>query len=136
MFKNVTFNNLYFFIPNLIPSVETQLMFNEATQNKYKISYDEYYTERRVISDLLVQHDIGSAQQVNSPEYLIHAHQTKKRNKTPDKKNLKARFDNLDHRKCYVEIDGLRYPRDGVSTDYTENDYIDQYRDSKQYFHG
>ena len=38
---NVTINNLYLHIPNLIPSVETQVMFNEATQNKYKIFYDE-----------------------------------------------------------------------------------------------
>ena len=30
---NVTINNLYLFVPNLLPSVETQLMFNEATQN-------------------------------------------------------------------------------------------------------
>ena len=29
---NVTINNLYLFVPNLIPSFETQLMFNEATQ--------------------------------------------------------------------------------------------------------
>ena len=38
---NVTNNKLYLFIPNIIPSVETQLLFNEATQNKYKISYEE-----------------------------------------------------------------------------------------------
>ena len=30
--KNVTNNNLFLFISNLIPSVDTQLMFNEATQ--------------------------------------------------------------------------------------------------------
>ena len=30
---NVTINFLSLFIPNLIPSVETQLTFNEATQN-------------------------------------------------------------------------------------------------------
>ena len=30
---NVTLNNLYLFVPNLIPSVETHLMFNGATQN-------------------------------------------------------------------------------------------------------
>ena len=30
---NVTINSLYLYLPNLIPSVETQLMFNEATQN-------------------------------------------------------------------------------------------------------
>ena len=74
---NVTIIKLYLFIPNLIPSVETQVMFNEATQNKYKISYEEYFTERRVLSDLLVQQDIGSSQQVNSYKFLISAHQTK-----------------------------------------------------------
>ena len=48
---NVTINSLYLYIPNLIPSVETQLMFDEATQKNYKISFDEWYTERRIISD-------------------------------------------------------------------------------------
>ena len=38
---NVTINNLYLFMPNLIPSAETHIMFNEATQNSYKISYDD-----------------------------------------------------------------------------------------------
>ena len=52
---NVTINNLYLFIPNLIPSVETQLMFNEATQKIHKITFDEYYTERRLISDMIVK---------------------------------------------------------------------------------
>ena len=74
-------------IPNLIPSVENHLMFNEATQNKYKISYDEDYTERRLLSDMIVQVDMGSAQQVKSPKYLSFAHQTKNRTKLPDKKN-------------------------------------------------
>ena len=30
---NVTNNNLYLYVPNLIPNVETQVMFNEATQS-------------------------------------------------------------------------------------------------------
>ena len=38
---NVTINSLYLYIPSLIPSVETQLMFNEATQNNYKLSFDD-----------------------------------------------------------------------------------------------
>ena len=42
---NVTSNNLYLFVPNVIPSVKNQLMFNEATQNKYEITYKEYFTE-------------------------------------------------------------------------------------------
>ena len=76
---NVTITNPYLFIRNLILSVETQIMFKEATQNNNKILYEEYFTERRVITDFLFQHLIGSAQQVNSPKYLISAHQTKDR---------------------------------------------------------
>ena len=62
-------------------------MFNEATQSNCKISFDEWFTERRLISDLLVQHDIGSAQQINSPKYFISAHETGLRTTTPEKKN-------------------------------------------------
>ena len=86
---NVTIKSLYLFIPNLIPSVETQLLFNEATQKIYRIFYDECYTEIRLISDSIVQHDIGSAQQVNSPKILINARQTQLRTATPDKKLTK-----------------------------------------------
>ena len=39
--KNVTINSLYLYIPNLTTSVETQLIFNEATQNIYTISFNE-----------------------------------------------------------------------------------------------
>ena len=130
---NVTIIKLYLFIPNLIASVETQLIFNEATQKNYKISYKEYSTERRVVSDLLVQHDIGSSQQVKSPKYMIKAHQTKDRILTPSKNNI-AKIDNLDLRKYYVEIDGQSYPRDGISINYAENDYIDQFRELKLFF--
>ena len=45
---NMTINSLLLYIPNLIPSVEIQLMFNEATQTNYKISFDEWYTEKRL----------------------------------------------------------------------------------------
>ena len=46
---NVTINSLYQYIPNLIPCFETQLMFNEATQNNYKISYDQDYRKTSYI---------------------------------------------------------------------------------------
>ena len=109
---DVTINNLYLYVPNLIPSVETQVMFNEATQNNYKISYDEWFTERRIISDTITQLDIGSSQNVQSPKYLIGAHQTKDRiDGAISTKNV-AIFDNLDLRKYHIEIDGQRYPRD------------------------
>ena len=123
------------YIPNLIPSVETQLMFNEATQNNYKISFDEWYTERLIISDLIIQHDIGSAQTLIQPKYLICTHQTNLRTTTPDKKSSIAIFDNLDLRKYFVEIDGQRYPRDSALINYEENDDIQQYKGLKLFFH-
>ena len=132
--KKVTKNKLYLFVPNLIPSVETQLVFKEATQKNYKISFDEFYTERRVISDMFVQHDIGSAQQVNRPKYLISAHQTEDRTSALDKKINFAIFDNLDLQKYHVEIDNMRYLRDILLINYEEKDYIEQNKNLKLFF--
>ena len=131
---DVTINNLYLYVPNLIPSVETQPMFNEATQNNYKIFYDEWFTERRIISDTITQLDIGSSQNVQSPKYLIGAHQTKDRIDAPISTKNVAIFDNLDLRKYYIEIDGQRYPRDSSLMNYEQNDYIEQYKDLKLFF--
>ena len=131
---NVTINNLYLYVPNLIPSVETQVMFNEATQNSYKISFDECYTERRVISDTITQMDIDTSQHVNSPKNLIGAHQTLTRADTANKNNNIAIFDNINLQKHYVEIDSVRYPRDNVLVNYEQNDYIEQYKDLKLFF--
>ena len=109
-------------------------MFNEATQNNYKISYDEWFTERRIISDTITQLDIGSSQNVQSPKYLIGAHQTKDRiDGAISTKNV-AIFDHLDLRKYCIEIDGRRYPRDSSLMDYEQNDYIEQYKDLKLFF--
>ena len=131
---DVTINKLYLYVPNLIPSVETQLIFNEATQNNYEISYDEWFTERRIISDTITQLDIGSSQNVQSPIYLIGAHQTKDRIDAPISTQNVAIFDNLDLRKYYIEIDGHRYPRDSSLMNYEQNDYIEQYKDLKLFF--
>ena len=125
---------MYRYVPKLIPSVETQVMFNEATQNKYKISYDEWFTERRIISDTITQLDIGSSQKVQGPKRLIGAHQTKDRiDGAISTKNVSI-FDNLDLRKNYIEIDGQRYPRDSSLMNYEQIDYIEQYKDLKLFF--
>ena len=130
----VTITSLYLFVPTLTPSTETQLMFNESIQNNYRIFFDDWFTERRVVSDTITQIDIGSAQQVNSPKYLIACHQTAARLNAPDKGINISRFDNLNVRKYFVEIDSVRYPRDGVLTNYNENDYTDQYKDLKLFY--
>ena len=131
---NVTINSLYLFVPFLIPTTETQLMFNESIQNNYRIFFDEWYTERRIVTDQIFQVDIGSAQSVNSPKYMICAHQTDPRSALPNKSNNISIFDNINVRKYFIEIDGQRYPRDSVLTNYGENDYIDQYRDLKLFY--
>ena len=131
---NVTIKNLYLYKPNLIPNVETHLMFNEATQNNCWISYEEWYTERRLISDMISQVDVRSAQQVNIPKYLISAHQTRNRIDNRNKTIKIAIFDNLYHRKYYVKIDEQRYPRDSVLTNYTESEHTGHYKNLYLYF--
>ena len=112
------------------------MKLNEATQNVYNISYDEWFTERRIISDTITQHDIGSSQNVQGPKNLMGAHQTKDRiDGAISTKNV-AIFDNLDLRKYYIEIDGQRYPRDSSLMNYEGNDYIEQYKDLKLFFKG
>ena len=106
-------------------------MFNEATQNNHKISFDEWYTERQIISDTITQLNIGTFQHVKSPKYLIAAHQTRIRADTANRNNNIALFDNLNLQIYYVEIDSVRYPRDNVLVNYEQNEYIEKYKDLK-----
>ena len=96
---NITINSLYLFVPTFTPSTETQLMFHEFIQNIYRIFFDDWHTERRVVSNTITQIDKGSAQQVNSPKYLIAFHQTAARLNARDKRLKVSRFDNLNVRK-------------------------------------
>ena len=123
---NVTINSLYLYVPFLIPSTETQLMFNESIQDNYRILFDEWYTEQRSATDQIYQFDIGSVQSVNSLKYLICAHQTTNRADLPSKRTNISVFDHLNIRKDFIVIDGVRYPRDAVLTNYNQDDYLDQ----------
>ena len=115
---NVTIKSLYPYVPNLIPNVETQVKFIDAIQTNFKISFDEYYTERRIISDTITQLDNGSSQKVKSPKYLIGAHQTRTRADTANKNINNAIFDILNLQKYLVEIHSVRYRRDSVLLNY------------------
>ena len=131
---NVTINSLYLYVPQLIPSTSTQVMFNEAVMNNYTITFDSWYTERKISNDgRELQVGIGSAQHINSPKYLISAFQTNART-TPNKASNPAIFDDNHVTKCFVEIDGVRYPQDAVLTNFEENSYLDQYRDLKLFY--
>ena len=126
---NVTLNSLYLYVPKLVPSTATQVMFDESIMNNYTFTFDSWYTESKISNDgRELQVDIDSAQHINSPKYLISAFQTNART-TPNKASNPAIFDNNHVPKYFVEIDGIRYPKDGVLTNFEENSYLDQYRD-------
>ena len=131
---NVTINSLYLYVPFLIPSTDIQLMFNESIQNNYRIFFDEWYTEKRIATDQIFQVDIGSAQSVNSPKNLICAHQQANRSDPPNKRSNISIFDHINVRKNFVGIDGVRYPRDAVLTNYDLNEYLGQYKDVKIFY--
>ena len=71
---NRTINSLYLYVPQLIPSTTTQGMFNESIKKNYTITFDSWYTELKNSNDgRELQVDIGSAQHINTPKYLISA---------------------------------------------------------------
>ena len=69
-----------------------------------------------------------------SPKFLVVAHQTAARKAVPNNINNKSISDNLDVRKNFFEIDGVRYPKDCVKRKYGENGYLDQYGDLKTFY--
>ena len=74
---------------------------------------------------------IGKAQNINIPKYLLAAYQSLAKIVVPYTLSNEANFDNLDVGKKFVGIDGYRYPKDAVITNYAGNEYLDQYRDRK-----
>ena len=93
---NVTSDSLYLFVPVLIPNTETQVMFNESVKNNNTITYDSWYTERKLSTDGdELQVDIGSAQNVTSPKFLIATFQTIDRVGAHNKANNIAIFDHV-----------------------------------------
>ena len=118
--NNITIINFSLYIPTIVPSPETQVFFNEAISKTFSISYQSWTTTDRKPVDTAkeLQIDISSASNINSPLYLIAAHQKTQRPDPADAtRNLSNnRFNNavFDHstvRKYYSEIDGNRYPK-------------------------
>ena len=106
------------------------MVYSKLLQNLF----DEWYTEKRIVTDQIFQVDIGSTQAVNSPKFLNCAHQTAARSDPPNKQKNISVFVNPDVRKYFVEVDSDRYPRDGVLTSYGLNDYLDQYKVVKFFY--
>ena len=81
-------------MPTLIPNTQTQVMFYESIMNNYTITFDPWYTERKISNDgRELQVVIGSAEHNISPKYLIGVFQTQNRIGVPKKANNIAIFD-------------------------------------------
>ena len=104
---NVTINSISLFIPQLIPSPETQVFFNEAISQTFTLSYESGTTDRKPVDTAReFQRDISSASNINSPLYLIAAHQKTQRgdpansaNNLSNNRFNKAIFDHVGVRK-------------------------------------
>ena len=130
------------FVPQIIQSPETQVNFKDAISNSFTFSYESWTTERKPVDTAKeVQIEISSASNINSQLHLIAAHQLTQRPDPADPTvNLsKNRFSNafFDHvkvRKYYVEIDGVRYPKNPIMINYDQNNYLDHYRDLRLFY--
>ena len=109
-------------------------MLIESIKNSFTLLFDSWSTDRKTVDTLLEDQDDIRSVKKNSPKYLIVAHRTAARTRVPSKAKNVSTFDNSDVRKYHVDIDGTRYPREGVSFDYGINDYIDRYRDLKLFY--
>ena len=131
----VNFEMFFLFVPIFIPDAQTQVMVNDSIKDSFTLSFDSWSTDRKSAgTQLEYQVDICSAQIINSPKNLIEVHQTTARIGVPNKSNIVAVFDHLDVRKYHVDINGVRFPRDGVNVDCGLNDYVDQYRALKIFY--
>ena len=129
---HVKSKSLHLFIPTLTPSSETQVFFNNSIKKSFNLPFDSRTTDRCIIdTQLEYQLDIRYALKLNSPKYLTAAQHTDDKAAAPNKTIDTASFDNLNVRKYFVEIDGIRYLGDCVSVDYKTKKYIHQHRDLK-----
>ena len=139
---NVTINSISLFVPQIKPSPETQVIFNEAVSKTFTLSYETWTTDRKPVDTAReFQVDISSASNINSPSYLIAAHQKTQRSDPANPANIlsnnrfnNALFDHIDVRKYYSEIDDFRCPKNPVMVNFEENKYQEQYKDLKPFY--
>ena len=120
---NVTKNGLYLYIPSILPSPQQQQFFNEAIRQSFSLSFDSWVTDRKPVNTGNEnQLDIGSESNINVPLYLTAAHQETQRDNPaiPPNQLINAVFDKVDVKRYFVEIDGVRYPKDPVEINYSE----------------
>ena len=118
---NITISSIYLYIPSLVPSAEQQHLFNEAIRENFTLFFDAWVTDRQPVNTgNEYQLDIGSASNINTPLYLIVAHQKTQRGDVvrPPNQYNNAVFDHANVTRYFVEIDGVRYHKDPIETNF------------------
>ena len=122
----------HLYVPKCFPDAGRRSMSNSSIRISFTITFGTWFTDRRVFNTgLEYQFDIGSTQDVNSPNDLTAAHQTANKTAVPNKTNKVAIFVELDVRRYFVAIDGVRYLTESVNVDYAANYHFTHYRDLK-----
>ena len=81
----VNFDISFLYVPVLIPNAGRQIMLVDSIKNSLTLSLDSWSTGGKTDgTHLQLQVDIGSAQKIISPKYLIVAHQTAARIGVPN----------------------------------------------------
>ena len=119
-------------MPIIIPNTQTQVMFNESFLNNYTITFDSWYTERKISTNgRELQVDIGSAQQNKSPKYLIGVFETQNRIGVLNKANKLTQIMLLKILLKSMELVTLEMAFQQILK---KNSYLDQIRDSKVFY--
>ena len=72
----VNFDELFLYLPIFFPDA-FKLDFKDSCKNSFTLSFDSWSADRKTVDTQLEnQVDVGSAQNINSPKYLIVDHQT------------------------------------------------------------
>ena len=80
------------------------------------------------------QLDIGSSVKDDSPKFFLASYQRAVRSRVAKKANNISVFNHVDVKKCFVEMDGIRYRKVAVNIIHATNDYLNQNRDIN-FFH-
>ena len=117
-------NSFCLYIPSFVPSPEQQRTVNESIRQSFILSFYLWVSDRKpVITGNEYQLDKGSASNINVPLIsIVHHQKTQRVNPArPPNQFKNAICDNVDVRRCLVEIDGVRYPKDPVEKTYPKN---------------
>ena len=130
---NVTINSLNLYVTQLIPSTSTQVFLMNllwiiiqslSIHGIPNVKFQTMVENFRLISvvhKILIVRNIWYQIFKQMQEQLLT-------------KLVTQRYLIIITSKYFVEIDGIRYPKDGILTNFEENSYLDQYRDLKSFY--